>query len=112
MKWKNDYNLVNDLADIGIFKSNMLTKEEFEKKAELNKNNDSLIYIKGEQVSKGKGNAGNWYEEVNTNGMDIDDIRLRIELNKAKNIHSIKGMVTFFVVLTIVSLILMVMQIL
>lgn len=112
MKWKNDYDLVNDLVDLGILKANMLKKEEFEMRAKSNKDNDNIIYISGEQVSKGTISGNHWYEEVNTQGIDIDDIRLKIELNKAKNIKSIKGMVTFFVILTIASLVLMLFQIL
>ena len=120
MNWKNDCDLINDLVNMGIFKERALTKKEFDELSELNKNSNSLIYMNGKceniykhgEYDSNENDDNSWYKEVNTNGMDIDDIRLRVELNKAKNIRSIKGMVTFFVVLTIVSLILMVMQIL
>lgn len=103
MKWENDYDLINDLVDMGIFNARSLTKKEFEELSELNKDNDSFIYMNGE-YGYGADGVDTWYKEIYTKGMDINDINLKIAINKAKNIRSIKNMTTFFVVLTVLSI--------
>ena len=45
--------------------------------------------------------------KINTNGLTEEDVKLQLEIDRTKNIRSIKSMVTFFVVLTVIGMIVM-----
>ena len=47
----------------------------------------------------------NYYKEINTNGLTIEEIELQLSIERTKIIKAIKNMIIFFVVLTVISLI-------
>lgn len=97
--------IIEDLVELGIYNSKTLTEEEYNSLSKGN-TDDSLVYIVGNYES-GNEDYSKYYKEINTNGMTDEDIKLQLEIDRTKNIRSIKSMVTFFVVITVIGMIVM-----
>lgn len=97
-------NTIEDLVKLGIYSSKTISEEQYNKCLK-NNNNDSLIYITGRHES-GNSNYNKYYKEINTKGMTTDDVKLQLEINRTKNISSIKNMVMFFVIVTVIVMVL------
>lgn len=95
--------ILEELVRLGIYSSKMLSEEDYNKLLQTKPNN-SLIYISGrydgviEERSK-------YFKEINTNGLTPDDVKLQLEIDKIKMIKSIKNMLTFFIITTIIGFI-------
>lgn len=97
-------NIIEDLVKLGIYSSKTISEEQYNK-CSKNNNNDSFIYITGRHEG-GNSNYNKYYKEINTKGMTIDDIKLQLEVNRTKNINSIKNMVMFFVIVAVIAMVL------
>lgn len=97
--------IIEDLCELGIYNSKTLSENDFNKLSK-NNNNNSLIYITG-YCSDGFDDSKKYFKQIDTKGFTLDDIKLQLEINRTKNIKSIKKMVTFFVILTVVALVAM-----
>ena len=65
-----------------------------------------MAYITG-HYEGGNEDYNKYFKEINTNGLTEEDVKLQLEIDRTKNIRSIKSMVTFFVVLTVIGMIVM-----
>ena len=97
--------IIEDLVELGVYNSKTLTEEEYNNLSKGNMD-DSLVYIVGNYES-GNEDYSKYYKEINTNGLTEEDVKLQLEIDRTKNIRSIKSMVTFFVVLTVIGMIVM-----
>lgn len=93
---------INDLVEFGIFQSKPLSKEEYEK---LSNNNSNKIYLSGSYNNDLDNEFTNYYKEIDTNGLTIEEIELQLSIERTKNIKLIKNMIIFFFILTVISLI-------
>lgn len=87
-------NIIEGLIELGIFDSKFLNEDDYVD-AIKNKDNVNIVYVQGNYGGK----------QVNTKGLTDEEIRLLLDIDKTKNIRSIKRMITFFVVLTSISII-------
>ena len=97
--------IIEDLVELGIYNSKTLSEEDYNKLSKDN-TNESLMYITG-HYEGGNEDYNKYYKEINTNGMTDEDVKLQLEIDRTKNIRSIKSMVTFFVVITVIGMIVM-----
>ena len=97
--------IIEDLVELGIYNSKTLSEDEYNKLSK-NNTNSSLIYITGRYVG-GNDDYNKYFKEIDTKGFTLDDVKLQLEIDRTKNIRSIKSMVKFFVVLIVISLIVM-----
>ena len=95
--------IIEQLVELEIYKESFLSKEKYEELS--SKADDSKICITGNYYDDV--NNGTWYKIVDTNGFTTEDIKLMLEIDRTKNIRSIKSMVKFFVVLIVISMIIM-----
>lgn len=94
--------IIEDLVEMGIYNSKTLTEESF-KNLSNNNSNDSLLYISGNYGNNNE--SSNYYKEINTNNLTIEEIKLQLDINRTKYIKSIKNMITFFTVITVIGII-------
>lgn len=97
--------IIEDLVELGIYNSKTLSEEDYNKLSKDNTNR-SLMYITG-HYEGGNEDYNKYYKEINTNNTTDEDVKLQLEIDRTKNIRSIKSMVTFFVVLTVIGMIVM-----
>ena len=101
-----NHKIVKDLVELGIYSSKSLSEEDYNKLSQ-NKTNDSLMYITGYYEGSNE-NHNKYFKEINTNGFTEEDVKLQLEIDRTKIIRFIKSIVAFFVVLTVVSIIVIV----
>lgn len=97
--------IIEDLVELGIYNSKTLSEEDYNKLSKDN-TNGSLMYITG-HYEGGNEDYNKYYKEINTNSMTDEDVKLQLEIDRTKNIRSIKSMLTFFVVITVIGMIVM-----
>lgn len=97
--------IIKELVELGIYDSKNLSEEEYNNLLKSN-TNSSLIYITG-YYEGDNDDSNKYFKEIDTKGLTVEDIKLQLEIDKAKNIRSIKNMVMFFVVITVISLVVM-----
>ena len=97
--------VIEDLVELGIYNSKTLSEEDYNKLSKDNTNR-SLMYITG-HYEGGNEDYNKYYKEINTNNMTVEDVKLQLEIDRTKNIRSIKSMLTFFVVITVIGMIVM-----
>lgn len=98
--------IAEELMNLGIYKYRSLQKDEYDKLC--NNNNDiSKIYISGNYKNIDNNEYNKYYREIDTDGLSMDEIRLLLDIDKTKNIRSIKSMITFFVVVFVIALVCM-----
>ena len=97
--------IIEDLVEMGIYSSKTLSEEDYNLLSKSN-SNVSLIYITG-RYEGGNDNCNKYFKEIDTNGLTEEDVKLQLEIDRTKNIKSIKSMITFFVVITVVGMIIM-----
>lgn len=97
--------IIEDLVELGVYNSKTLTEEEYNSLSKGN-TDDSLVYIVGNYES-GNEDYSKYFKEINTNGFTNEDVKLQLEIDRTKNIRSIKSMITFFVVITVIGMIIM-----
>lgn len=97
--------IIEDLVELGIYNSKTLSEEDYNNLSK-NNTNSSLAYITG-HYEGGNEDYNKYFKEINTNGLTEEDVKLQLEIDRTKNIRSIKSMVTFFVVLTVIGMIVM-----
>lgn len=95
--------IIEDLVELGVYNSKTLTEEEYNSLSKGN-TDDSLVYIVGNYES-GNEDYSKYFKEIDTNGFTDEDVKLQLEIDRTKNIRSIKSMITFFVVITVIALI-------
>ena len=92
-------NIIEGLIELGIFDSKFLSEDGYIE-AIKNNNDTNTVYIQCNYGGK----------QVNTKGLTNDDIQLLLNIDKTKNIRSIKRMITFFVILTSISIIISILS--
>ena len=97
--------IIEDLVELGIYNSKILSEEDYNNLSK-NNTNDSLTYIAG-HYEGGNEDYNKYFKEIDTKGLTLDDVRLQLEVDRTKNIKSIKSMITFFVVITVIALVAM-----
>ena len=97
--------IIEDLVELGIYNSKTLSEEDYNKLSKDN-TNGTLMYITG-HYEGGNEDYNKYYKEINTNSMTDEDVKLQLEIDRTKNIRSIKSMITFFVVITVIALVAM-----
>lgn len=97
--------IIEDLVELDVYDSTELSKEEYNNLITNNKNKN-IFYITG-CYDYDNADCNKYYKEIDTKGLSIEDVKLKLEIDRTKNIRSIKSMVKFFVVLTIISMIIM-----
>ena len=97
--------IIEDLVELGIYNSKILSEEDYNNLSK-NNTNDSLTYIAG-HYEGGNEDYNKYFKEIDTKGLTPDDVRLLLEIDRTKNIKSIKSMITFFVVITVIALVAM-----
>ena len=97
--------VIEDLVELGIYNSKTLSEEDYNKLSKDNTNR-SLMYITG-RYEGGNEDYNKYYKEINTNNMTDEDVKLQLEIDRTKNIRSIKSMLAFFVVITVIGMIVM-----
>ena len=97
--------IIEDLVELGIYNSKTLSEEDYNKLSKDN-TNGTLMYITG-HYEGGNEDYNKYYKEINTNSMTDEDVKLQLEIDRTKNIRSIKSMVTFFVIITVIGMIVM-----
>lgn len=97
--------IIEDLVELGIYNSKTLSEEDYNNLSK-NNTNSSLTYITG-HYEGGNDDYNKYFKEIDTKGLTPDDVRLQLEIDRTKNIKSIKGMVTFFIVITVIGMIIM-----
>lgn len=95
--------MIEDLVELGIYNSKTLSEEDYNNLSKSN-TNSSLTYITG-CYEGGNNEYSTYFKEIDTKGLTPDDVRLQLEIDRTRNIKSIKNMVTFFIVITIIVLI-------
>lgn len=88
--------IVEGLLELGLYTYEPLQKEEYEAKST---EETDKIYITGKDDS-----GYQWYREVDTKGLSTEEIKLLLEIDRTQNVRKIRKSVTFFVVLTIISI--------
>ena len=97
--------IIEDLVELGIYNSKTLSEEDYNNLSK-NNTNSSLTYITG-HYEGGNDDYSKYYKEINTKGLTEEDVKLQLEIDRTKNIRSIKSMITFFVVITVIGMIIM-----
>ena len=97
--------IIEDLVELGIYNSKTLSEDDYNNLSK-NKKNSSLIYITGCYENMNE-NYNKYYKEIDSHDLTEEDIKLKLEIDKTKNMRSIKSMITFFVVITVISMIIM-----
>ena len=97
--------IIEDLVELGIYNSKTLSEDDYNNLSK-NKKNSSLIYITG-HYEGGNDDYNKYFKEIDTKGLTPDDVRLLLEIDRTKNIKSVKSMITFFVVITVIALVAM-----
>ena len=95
--------IIEDLVELGIYSSKTLSEEDYNNLSK-NNTNSSLIYISGHYEGCNDAND-KYFKEIDTKGLTLDNVRLQLEIDRTKNIKSIKSMITFFVVITVIALV-------
>lgn len=90
-----DNKTIENLVDLGIYKAKTIDKDEYDQK--VNNTDTSLLYIEGNYD-----NGDKYYKEINTRGLTDEDVRLKLEIARTKMIISIKNMMIFFVLITVI----------
>lgn len=108
--------ICDDLVEMGIFESRVISEEAYQKCRETDEDNSAVYFAVGPENSYGnsesalggmKGNEGyeKWFKRVDTKGLSEDDIRLQLQIEQTKAVKSIKKMVIFFVVVMVIGLV-------
>lgn len=91
--------IAKELASLEIYKVKAVSKKDYYEW--INNSDENFIFYEDtEHIDSSLGR----YNIINTMGYTTEEIKLMLEIDKAKNIRSIKSMITFFVVLTIISM--------
>ena len=93
--------IIDELVELEIYSSKSLTEEEFNQQAKDNKQGE-FVYSSG-SINFVDGNSTKWFKQIDTKGLSNEEIKLLLEIDRTKNIRSIKKMAIFFVVLTLIS---------
>ena len=92
--------IAKDLASLGIYKVKGVSKSTYD--AGIHNADENFIFYEDSEYDDFETDR---YKMINTMGYTTEEIKLMVEINKAKNIRSIKRMVQFFVVLTVLGII-------
>ena len=96
--------IIDELVELEVFNSKILTKAQYDEFSQTN-SEDGALYLSG-QYNFGEGSDTNtWFKQIDTRGLTNEEIKLLLDIDRTKNIHSIKKMVAFFVVLAIISIV-------
>ena len=82
---------IDGLIELGIFTAEYLSKDKYESLSQ----ND---------IQFGDENEAKLYKQIDTKGLTEEEVKLLLEIDRTKNIRSIKTMAIFFVVLTLISI--------
>ena len=91
--------MIEELVELEIFNEQDVSKEEYEKG--MQGKSDSVIYMKYQGFTK------EWqYKKINTNNLNDNELSTYLQIQQLKMIKSIKAMIAFFVVLTVIGMVL------
>lgn len=95
--------IIDELVELEIYSSKSLTEEEYNQQAKDDRQ-DNFVYSSG-GINFSDGNSTKWFKQIDTKGLSNEEIKLLLEIDRTKNIRSIKKMAIFFVVLTLISIV-------
>ena len=96
-------NIILDLVELGIYSLKTLSEDEYNDRPK-NDTNNSLIYL----TQKYEGPNGEpvlYYKEIDTKGLTPDELNLKLQIVQTKYAKSTKNMIKFFVIITVISMI-------
>lgn len=91
--------ILQNLIDLNVYTSKSISKQEYQ---EATQNGNDARYIYSENVTT---EGHKWFEQIDTKKLTHEEIELLLKSEQIKNSRSIKHMMTFFTVLTVISLI-------
>lgn len=86
--------IIDGLVELEVFGSKFLSEDDYTN-APKDDNNTDIIYVPCSYGGK----------QIDTKGLTNEEIKLLLEIDRTKNIRSIKKMAIFFVVLTLISIV-------
>lgn len=87
-------NIIDGLVELEVFDSKFLSEDDYAN-ASKDDSNTNIIYVPCSYGGK----------QIDTKGLSNEEIKLLLEIDRTKNIRSIKKMAIFFVVLTLISIV-------
>lgn len=107
--------ICDELVELGIFESRIISEETYQKCKETDEDGSAVYYETsynngGYSLDSNNSNDSNennkWYKRIDTKGLSPEDVKLQLEIEQTKAINSIRKMVLFFVVITVIALVL------
>lgn len=108
--------IYDELVELGIFESRIISEEAYQKCKETDEDGSAVYYETsynngGYSLESNNSNDSNeeknkWYKRIDTKGLSPEDVKLQLEIEQTKAINSIRKMVLFFVVITVIALVL------
>lgn len=108
--------ICDELVELGIFESRVISEEAYQKCKETDEDGSAVYYETsynngGYSLDSNNSNDSNeeknkWYKRIDTKGLSPEDVKLQLEIEQTKAINSIRKMVLFFVVITVIALVL------
>ena len=108
--------IYDELVELGIFESRIISEEAYQKCKETDEDGSAVYYETsynngGYSLDSNNSNDSNeeknkWYKRIDTKGLSTEDVKLQLEIEQTKAINSIRKMVLFFVVITVIALVL------
>lgn len=92
--------IIDGLIELGIFTAKYLSKDEYESLSQNDTSKEHLYMC----IRCGDENETKLYKQIDTKGLTEEEAKLLLEIDRTKNIRSIKTMAIFFVVLTLISI--------
>ena len=94
--------IAEKLVELGIYKEEFLDKDGYQ---ELCSKMDESEILVIETFNNEEDGSIKWYKVIHTNGLTEEEVDFLLKLDKNMNIRSIKSMVKFFVVLTVIGIV-------
>lgn len=92
--------IIDKLVEIGIFNRKSISEDDFNNHKD---SNGGLVYSKSEHEWD-NGNIQKFFWQTDTQNLTDEEINLLLNIDKANSLRSIKKGVTFFVVLSVISI--------
>lgn len=92
--------IIESLVDLQVFDLKIISAKDFDLQKQENTSADTIYLHEdtdyyGDKIIK----------QIDTKGLSNEEIKLLLDIDRTKNIRSIKNMIIFFVVLAVISII-------
>lgn len=92
--------IIESLADLQVFDLKIISEKDFDLQKQENTSADTIYLHEGADYYGDK-----IIKQIDTKGLSNEEIKLLLDIDRTKNIRSIKNMIIFFVVLAVISII-------